>query len=144
MPGLRLTTIETDGSTSVEPIDVELCDPITNQRVLDEHGKPCVVISACPVGKHEHLAILRSYERIVNGKPVVDEEAATNDLLRRKIVSWTGLLSRSGEPLPCTDAIKVLLPDTIKARVMAAILGAEVVSLEASFREPAGVAGVVQ
>jgi hypothetical protein len=144
MPGMRLTTIETDGTTSLEPVDVELYDPITNGRVLDEHGQPCVVVKAMPVGRHEHLAILRSYERIVDGKPVVDEEAATNDLLRRKIVSWKGLLSRSGQPLPCTDTIKVLLPDTIKTRVMAAILGTEVVSSEASFRELAALAGVVQ
>lgn len=144
MPGLRVTTLETDGTISHEAIDVEIYDPITNRRILDDSGRPCVVVHALPVARHEHLAILRSYETIVDGKPVVDEDAATNDLLRRKIVSWKGLLSRSGDPLPCTDAIKALLPDTIKVRVVAAILGTEVVSSEASFREPAGVAGVVQ
>lgn len=149
---LKTRQIKSDGSANTEPFDIEIVDPMTGERILDEKKQPCVVVTAKPMGQDEWQAILKSTERVerddLTGQMVakVDNEQAISELCRRSILDWQGIDGADDQPLVCNELTKPLLPVAVKRQVMFKVLGAEVVAAvdRASFREPAAVSSVVR
>ena len=145
MASLRLRTmqIKSDGTPNDQPFDVEIVNPDTGERILDEKKQPCVVVSVKPMGQAEWREILKQFESFeqdeMTGQTVrrQDFEGAVNELCRRNISGWKGLDGADDKPLVCNDVVKPLLPAPIKTQVYQAILGAKVVAAvdRASFRE---------
>jgi hypothetical protein len=150
---LRLKThgVRSDGTATNDPFDLEVRHPDTGERILDEQGKPCVVITMRPMPPDEWRAILADHEKIerddLTGQTVrkVDHEAAVEELVCRCVLNWRGFDGADDRPLQCVDLAKRALDARIKQQVWRAALGAEVVAAvdRASFREPENVAGVV-
>jgi len=144
---LKTKTVKSDGTSSREPFDIEIIDPQTGNRILDEHKRPCVVVVALPMEQEEWRAILKSTETTgqdeLTGQIVrrSDYETAVDILCVRSIQSWKGIDGADDKPLVCNDATKARLPVEVKQQVWRKVLGAEVVAeiQIASFREPAGV-----
>lgn len=145
MKGLKLHTVNSDGTKVKETtVDVEIKDPDTQARVLDEQGQPCVVVTILPCSQSEWRAIMRKHtEKQLNRstrsmEEVVDDVAAEHELLRTKIVTWRGFVGADDKPLVCNDATKVELDPRVKNTIVNRILGSEVVEAKAdSFRQSA-------
>ena len=138
---LKLHTVTSEGVASSEPITVVIHNPDT--------GKPsgCVVVVQTATPKewreiqsrhvrHEKNPITRAIDRNT------DTDAAFDDLLNRKIQSWTGIVGADDKPLPVIPAVIERLDPRMKAQIFEAILGAEFQDdapevREASFRESA-------
>lgn len=121
---LKLHTVTSEGVATHDPITVAITHPDT--------GKPsgCVVIveTATPKEwreiqrKHTHPeknSITRGIDK------VTDTDAAFDELLSRKIRSWTGIVGADDQPLPVIPAVIERLDPRMKAQLFEAILGAE-------------------
>jgi hypothetical protein len=149
---LRLNRVTGDGLPVVGTITLIVRDPMTNEDLLEPDGSPAVTIQLRPIDDVERAEIgaaHRTYEKDPNGGrmlfEVIDQTKVADEILRRAIVSWQGLVGADDQPLVCTNATKVLLDAFLRVQVTRKLFGAEAVEVLAeSFREPAGVPGMVR
>jgi hypothetical protein len=142
---LQVAYLQSDGRLNREDITLVLRDPNTGEELRDAHGEPEVFMVLRAIGKAEHEEIVKSctrHEKGPSGRPTerVDHDEVQNEILRRTIQRWEGLVAADRAPLPCTDQTKVLLPMLVKGQVTRKLFGAEATEVVSeSFREPANV-----
>lgn len=128
---LRINSVTSDGKKNDQPILCVLRDPRTGEELRHDDGSPAVYIECRTIDKAEHEAVLQEHtrlERAPGGKQLAeftDARKAEDDLLRRGIVRWHGLIGADDRPLVCTDATKVLLDAFIRNAVMRKLFGLE-------------------
>ncbi len=146
---MRINALAPDGRPNEGEITLVLRDPLTGEDYRDEDGTPLVyiVLQAIPPAERDQI---RENHTVVkkgaNGRPYeeTDHVAVDAEILRRAIKRWSGIVAANDEPLVCTAATKVALPDFVKVQISRKLFGVETAEVrQASFREPAGVSGVV-
>lgn len=116
---------------------------------LDPDGQPYdgVCLRLTVVTKKQAADLARQYQKqVANPKSrqmewqYIDggQQLATDALLAAAIVGWSGVIGADDAPLVCAPDTIAAMDDRIKAQVIGAIFGAEVVEQQ-SFREPASV-----
>lgn len=145
---LKIRPVRGDGQAADGDLfDVVVRDPATNLP-LEDVSVRCRVVS-----KARARMLAQQYQERVpdpQTRTMVwrykDQSAgadqATDALLAEAIVGWQGIIGADDRPLVCTPATIAALDDRVKAQLVIAIFGAEVVE-DASFRESARLLSLV-
>ena len=143
---LRMNSVRADGSPNRDTVELVVRDPFTGLEMRNEDGSPAVSMTLRPMTDDERIAIIDEHtkpkrdpitQRMIE---MVDEDGVMNEIMRRAIVDWSGLVACDDQPLRCTDRTKVLLDKSLKLQVQRKLFSAEATEVAAdSFREPAGV-----
>lgn len=146
---MRINSLAPDGRPNSGTITLVLRDPLTGEEYRDEDGTPLVYIDLRAIPPSEREAIRKQYTEVkkgANGRPYeeTDAEAVQDEILRRAILRWDGIVAANDEPLVCNELTKVALPDYVQLQITRKLFGVETAEVrQASFREPADVLGVV-
>lgn len=135
---LKMHTVNSDGSPVSDVIACVILHPETMQPL------PSVVAQVRPMSPKEHRKIIRANTSAKRGprglEEVVDNDAIVDEVVRRNVVSWVGIVGADDAPLACNDQTKAALDVRVKVQLFAKIVGADVVDAEVSearFPEPA-------
>lgn len=140
---LRMNNLRSDGRPNTEPIVLVVRDPSTNEPMVDEKtGAPEVTITLQPMSDDERKQIVADRttpQRDPNGGrglyELTDHVEVTNDVLRKAVTSWDGIIGADDRPLVCNQQTVVLIDSSLKAQITRKLFGAEAVEVAAeSFR----------
>lgn len=139
---LRLNYVRGDGSANPDPIVLVVQHPVTGEELRDPDGTPAVTITLRSISDEERRGIVEMFRTLekdpAGGRGLlerVDQQAVTDEILRRGILRWEGLVGSDDQPLVCTDQTKILLDRFLQLQVSRKLFNAEAVEvLAASFR----------
>lgn len=140
---LRLNYVRSDGRPNTEPLTLIVRDPVTGDAMVNaKTGAPEVFIRLRPMSDEERKAIVESKTESrrdpQSGRGLfefTDSTAVTNEVLRRTVTSWEGIIGADDQPLVCTPDTAVLLDSFLKAQITRKLFNAEAVEVSAeSFR----------
>lgn len=138
---LRLNRVTGDGRPATKEIPVELIDPSTGDVLRNDDGTAAAVIIVRPIDDEEHKAIIDEFTTLekdpAGGRGLfekTDAKAVTDEVLRRCIVRWTGIVGADDQPLVCNTSTKVAIDAAMRTQVTRKLFAAEAVVLAESFR----------
>lgn len=139
---LRLNRVNGDGRPVTGEIVLVVKDPATNEEMREPDGSPAVTIRLRAMDDAERASVVESFktfEKDPNGGrglfEVVDQGKVADEIMRRAITSWDGLVGADDRPLVCTAQTKVLLDAFLRVQVTRKLFGFEAVEVLAeSFR----------
>jgi hypothetical protein len=139
---LRMNSVRSTGETNTELVKLVVRDPYTGEEMREDDGTEAVIILLQPIPDADHNAVIKKHTRLeknpAGGRQlfeVVDQQAVSDELMQKGIVSWRGIVAADDRPLVCTDRTKVLLDERVKIQVSRKLFGVEAVEVAAeSFR----------
>lgn len=139
---LRMNRLRSDGTENTDLVTLVVRDPMTGEEIREDDGTPAVTIDLQPITEAERVEIVKLYTRLEKNPDgsrglfeLTDNAGAVDEMMRRAVVRWTGLVGCDDRPLACTKQTVVLIDAALRAQVTRKLFGAEAVVLSAeSFR----------
>lgn len=135
---LRMHSVTGDGQPNKALIRCILRDPRSGEEMIDdETGEPLVYVMLRPIDRDEHNEIIRGHtklERVPGGKNLAeftDGRGVDDEVMRRAIQSWHGLIGADDKALVCNDQTKVLLDQFVKLHLSRKLFGLEAAEVAA-------------